>query len=258
LRPPAFAPGRAGRCSLSAGTESTALLGLRSMSGTKRSLGRIVFVGSPWPEGHRIETFDWRGSLDTDGALRFHLHLQTADYNAERDVDTRDTEVGDWASSGVWCNYDRCTLSSDEWGACGFPVATASDPLDLERLHERTFIVDPPPIDLRQHHDRAGFHIYLLGHDDVADHHINFAIGERPGVFAVSWRGRIALTYGGQSEFKYAFEAMIPSARLERITVCSEMGDDIVVDDLAACLVQADRYRLIHTGKRREFVLRDA
>lgn len=46
---------------------------------------RIFFAGNPWPEGHPIRTFQWSARL-CDGMVWFDFHLETIDYDAERDI----------------------------------------------------------------------------------------------------------------------------------------------------------------------------
>ncbi|MGC4089360.1 MAG: hypothetical protein QM756_16025 [Polyangiaceae bacterium] len=106
-------------------------------------VGRIVFQGGPWPLGHGIKKARWIAVLGEAG-LRFHLHVETRDYDAEDDrEDDSDEDASNWDSRGVWNNYQSCTLSSTQWDHAGFVVATAKRPIDLEQLEGKAFRVDP-------------------------------------------------------------------------------------------------------------------
>ncbi len=168
---------------------------------------RIVFEGNPWPEGHAIEVFTWT-AREVDGEVWFDLHLETADYYAERDIED-DGEDADssWESPGVWGNYHACTLSSTKWHEGGFKVCAKAD-YSPAFLDGREFIVDPDPESFEDWDDHA-FHIYLLGHDAVSRHRIRFERIGDSNDFTITWEGRIALAYVGQHEYRYAFSAVI-------------------------------------------------
>jgi hypothetical protein len=183
------------------------------------SRARIKFAGNPWPKGHPVAAAAWTAVLAPDG-LRFHLHLETAEYSAEDDrEDTREPR-GDWTARIVWNNYHRCTLSSTKWASQGFLVATPGKPIDLERLEGRTFRVDPVdgdevPADLEL--EDLAFGIYLLGHDAVADHRIHFVERRGPQTYDLRWRARIALAYAGDYTLAHRLDATLPKLRLARI-----------------------------------------
>ena len=52
----------------------------------------------------------------------------------------------------------------------------------------------------------------LLGHDSVADHEIHFR-ELAPDDYSLTWRGRVALSYAGDDEFRHQFEAHLESIR---------------------------------------------
>ena len=57
--------------------------------------------------------------------------------------------------------------------------------------------------------DNLAFHIYLLGHDSVANHRISFQRVGNSNLFDIVWTGDIALTYVGDYMLEHAFEARI-------------------------------------------------
>jgi hypothetical protein len=176
-----------------------------------------VFPGNPWPNGHAIKDFAWSGRLDPGSGIWFDLHLETDNYyaddeNPEPDYDNEDSE-GDWDSKIVWHNYHSCTVSSTYWGGDGFQVGSKEKPLDFDALTMHEFQADPLPVKfldrfpwVDENQTRA-FNIYLLGHDMCADHAIRFPQRLDTDSFAIDWRGRIALTYAGDREFRYSFRA---------------------------------------------------
>lgn len=176
---------------------------------------RILFPGNPWPEGHPVESFQWTASV-RDGSVWFDLHLQTAAYDAEREIEQADEEdddeedgedfASDWEAPGVWTNYHRCTLSSTKWpGFPGFEVGPVAG-YSLQGLDgfEAT-VDDPPPADQAAN----AFHIYLFGHGAVARHRIRFERVAGTDRFDITWRGHIALSFGGDPDYDRAFTATL-------------------------------------------------
>jgi hypothetical protein len=201
---------------------------------------RIRFIDNPWPEGHPIAEFEWTSRVQ-DGRVWFDLHLRSADYSSERRVeDDEDTEYdNDWEAPIVWNNYHRCTLSSTHWGdGNGFEVCAVED-YSPEWLDGRAFIVEPVERDMSEIEDldALSFHIYLLGHDSVANHRIEFRrtrnqYGDQRGNtsfdasdhrtadherFDIFWNGDIALTYTGNNALEHRFEARIVGVPFPRI-----------------------------------------
>lgn len=169
---------------------------------------RIIFPGNPWPLGHRVSKFDWTAEV-TDGDLWFFFHLETEAYDSESEgcPGSESGPDADWKSPITWGNFHSCTISATKWGEeAGFLVGRKSK-FNLNRLSGREFHVDPLP--LQADDDSKAFHIYMLGHDDVADHRIKFFRDEKTGLFDIHWQGKIALSYLGDYEFRYGFEAQI-------------------------------------------------
>lgn len=183
---------------------------------------RIQFPGNPWPEGHALAEFAWTVRV-VDGVVWCDLHLRSANYYAEHDLELDEDEDLDvdeededdhgssWEAAGVWGNYHRCTLSSTFWGNDrGFPLCPIGD-FTPAWLDARTFEVDTiaagtvKDVEL----DDLAFHIYLLGHDSVANHRIAFHRVGDSDRFDIVWNGDIALTYTGDDALAHRFEARI-------------------------------------------------
>lgn len=60
--------------------------------------------------------------------------------------------------------------------------------------------------------EQPAFTIYLLGHDSVGFHRFKFERLPDSDKFKILWSGKIALSYRGDSEFKYDFHAVIGNA----------------------------------------------
>ena len=176
---------------------------------------RIRFHGNPWPGGHALAEFAWTVRV-VDGMAWCDLHLRSADYYAERDIalDEDEESESSWEAAGVWDNYHRCTLSSTYWDDDrGFLLCPAAD-FSAEWLDGRTFEVDTVTTGTLEgvELDDLAFHIYLLGHDSVANHRITFQrIGDSDR-FDITWAGDIALTYAGDDDLAHRFEARIANA----------------------------------------------
>lgn len=214
---------------------------------------RIKFLDNPWAEGHAIQDFFWSARLEPSG-IWFDLHLQTADYSAEdtHSEEDIDDSQGDWQAKIVWNNYHQCTLSSNYWGGTGFQVASRERPLDFKVLSGQAFLVDPLPIDFDV--PRA-FDIYLLGHDSAADHRLRFTQRSTPNLFAVDWRGRIALSYSGSYEFRYEFEAHVESTAFEGIELPQGTREQDAQSLLAPFVTHLDAFTLAASGEDLRFQL---
>ncbi|MFE3456425.1 hypothetical protein ACFXKD_02695 [Nocardiopsis aegyptia] len=215
---------------------------------------RIWFPGNPWPDGHRIRTFVWGGLLDPEGAVRFAFELTSADYAAdeppEPGTDDDDRPGSDFTSPPVWRNYHRCDISPSR----GFVVGTPDAPLDFGALDGRTFRVDRLEDVADLEDDDVAFHLYLLGHDSVADHRVRFTAGASPFVFALEWDGRIALTYAGEEEFEHRFRARVGRARFRGFHVPDELDDEAADRMLTACVRDPARFRFSREGGERRYL----
>jgi len=95
-------------------------------------------------------------------------------------------------------------------GHRGFPLCPVAD-FSADWLDGRTFEIDTiangtlDGVEL----DDLAFHIYLLGHDSVANHRITFQRIAGSDCFDIVWTGDIALTYAGDDDLDHRFEARI-------------------------------------------------
>jgi hypothetical protein len=177
---------------------------------------RIYFEGNPWPEGHPIKSFAWKARL-IDGEVWFDVHLVSADYYSERDIeDDEDVEYeSDWKAPIVWGNYHSCTMSSNYWHEGGFKACKIED-YSPEFLDGLELEVDMYPDQIEDWDDMA-FHIYLLGHDAVACHKIKFLLDGYTNKFTIVWTGLIAQAYVGDYEFKHPFKFTVDNQEFPKI-----------------------------------------
>lgn len=168
--------------------------------------GRIWFAKNPWPKGHAIRAATWSGRLDPERGLVFDLHVESASYYAEVDVESDDLDAESWDSPIVWGNYHSCSLSSTKWQHRGFVVGTPKKPLAWSKLSGHTFRVDPARSELPPGEPLGrSFGIYLLGHDAVADHRITFTRAR--AAWSIDWTAKIALAYVGRTELEHRMRA---------------------------------------------------
>jgi hypothetical protein len=191
--------------------------------------GRIFFPGNPWPNGHRIISCDLvasinplRGLYTEDApykgpALTLAIELKTAEYDEEDPTDRDGIGADNWSSKISWNNYGSCWIG--ESGTSNTPGFVVSDGVTPFSFHEEEyrFTVDPLPIDWNAFVATQAFGTYLLGHDDVADHDIHLHSRQPNGTYTLDWTGRIALTYAGDDEFTYQFQAHVTGVRFREI-----------------------------------------
>jgi len=174
---------------------------------------RIYFKDNPWPAGHPIKCFFWSAEIKA-GDIWFHFHLKTESYYSEFEYDESSDEAFEdasaWESPAVWENYHSCTLSTNKWHKGGFKVCKISD-YSMDLLDGLTIEVDKNPENLDEWESLA-FHIYLLGHDAVANHRIRFMRTE-DDAFNIEWSGNIALAYAGDYDLNHEFKAFITAAK---------------------------------------------
>ena len=153
-----------------------------------------------------MKSFDWRARIK-EGKVWFDFHLETEDYDSERQIDDDEANgSSDWEAPIVWNNYHACTLSTRFWHEGGFPVVNLGGVMSLDALDGLELVVDsPPPGNLEDH----AFHVYLLGHDAAAEHRIKFTRIAGTDRFNILWTGRLALVYAGDHEYKYKFAATL-------------------------------------------------
>ena len=182
---------------------------------------RIYFLNNPYPKGHLLEEFTWSGRLEPDTGIWFDLHLKTKHYYDEDESGDSEEVSNDWNAKIVWANFNSCILSSTFWNDnAGILIGTKRRKLDFQNLVSEVIEADklPRPKSFDINEDPP-FHIYLLGHDDCAEHKIQFTNSQKTGFFDIKWNGKIALAYAGDYEFKYDFDAKIYQTRFDGIRV---------------------------------------
>ena len=203
--------------------------------------GRIQFAGNPWPLGHRVVSCTFNASIhpavgayassypNSGPGLMLEFVLTTAEYDEddEHDEESKDdppAELGqsdsdqpDWTSKIVWNNYHCCTIGPSQSSQVpGIRVADGSMPFAFD-LPEYRFAVDTLPIDWQNFHETSAFGIYLLGHDSVANHHIDLHSRQPDGSYTLDWTGKIALTYAGHENFAHDFSAHVTGVRFDSL-----------------------------------------
>lgn len=220
---------------------------------------RIYFVGNPWPNGHKIIEFVWSGRLEPESGLWFDLHLRTEDYYAddpedEDDEEDEDDDEGDWKAKGCWGNYHRCTLSSTYWDNPGIQVGSADHPFDFLSIDQQPILVDSLDT-LDYDFEKNALHIYLMGHDAVADHRISF---ERKAehLFSLNWTGKIALAYVGSEEFRYDFQTKITDAKFTGFRIPRDLDHDAATRVLNQFVTDPSIYVLVEQDGHWVFALK--
>lgn len=193
---------------------------------------RIFFKGNPFPQGHPVKTFSWCGEIDAQRGLIFHFHLVTEDYNMEDRSDDVQDDLTDWQSKTVWNNYHSCKLSSKAWGNEGILVPTLDKRFDFDQAFPVVLSVDHLPLDEDWDPDDLAFGIYLLGHDSCAGHRIEIK-RVNGNVFNLNWTGKIALTYAGEEDFDYEFEAIVSSISFDGIHYPKEWSQERAIIELS-------------------------
>ncbi len=208
---------------------------------------RIFFEDNPYPMGHKLKAFQWIAELKPDLGIWFHLHLETENYYAEDDTnDPEDMEYeSDWKAKVAWGNFHSCRISSSYWHDGGFLGASESKKFDFSSSEEKAFHLDklPRPDDFDYDNDMV-FGIYLLGHDDCANHKINFKkqIGKN---FTINWNGEIALAYMGDYEFKYKFHTEIKEVKMDGIICPANLSDDQISSYLSKYSIGFEDIKII-------------
>ncbi|MEC2077747.1 hypothetical protein [Metabacillus fastidiosus] len=230
-------------------------------------MDRIYFADNPWPNGHRIIKFEWSAhfkykeedELAGKAGLYFDFHLETADYYEEDDEEHEydDEPESDWGAKIVWNNYHSCTLSSTEWDDKGFLVGNDSAPFNPETLDGKEFIIDFLSKDKQEDLDLdlTAFDIYLLGHDAAAFHTIKFTRIEG-STYQIDWKGKLALAYVADYEFRYDFRTFISSASFKGITIPDELTDDKAYELLERFISKPSLFELKHDNGKRQFLLK--
>jgi hypothetical protein len=220
---------------------------------------RIYFKGNPYLKGHRIKKFIWSGRLDENQQLWFDFHLETDDYYAEDDIeDEEDDEAdSDWEAKSVWANYHSCTISSTKWQSQGIEIDTTKGKFDFDGLPQNELSVDTLPLENDFDFDDLSFQIYLLGHDSCANHRIKFS-QNNTNSFDIEWSGKIALTYGGEEEFKHDFSAFIHGVTFDGFYLPKNLGVEKAMEVFSNKLNNIESFEFVDLNpksNKREFKL---
>lgn len=199
-------------------------------------ISKIYFKGNPYPLGHQLKEFVWSGRLQDGKGLIFDFHLKTENYGISKTISIDTDDTPDWEARGVWENYGQCTMSSTHWDGHGILVGTKVAPFNFHQILDRPIVVDLLP-EAKNYPLRAlGINLYLLGHDDCANHIIEFVQQYDRSTFDIKWNGNIALTYAGENEFKHEFEANIYKTKFAGIAIDPNLNEMQNLRLLKECL----------------------
>lgn len=230
---------------------------LKSLLGLKKQPNRIYFRDNPYPKGHRIKKFVWSGRLDEDEQLWFDFHLETDDYDAEDNTEDIEEPESDWKAKIVWGNYHSCTISSNEWHSGGIKIQSSNEKFDFNTLPQKELTADTFPLETDFDFNDLAFHIYLLGHDSCANHQIKF-YKKGNDSFDIEWRGKIALTYGGEDEFKHDFTALVQDVKFDGFYLPKDLGLEKAKAVFDRKLKDIDNYQFVDLNtksNKREYKL---
>ncbi|MDR2235248.1 MAG: hypothetical protein LBE92_03915 [Chryseobacterium sp.] len=185
----------------------------------EKPIRKIHFSDNPYPEGHDIIDFIWRGRINEDETIWFDFHLKTDHYGAgtaDNNEDEENEDISDWHSRSVWNNYQSCTMSSMYWGEeGGIRIDEPDKKLNLHTAIENELSSTDLPSDYYFEEEDLAFGLYLLGHDNCAGHTIKFIKTDHPQQYDIEWKGKIALSYSGDYEFSHDFNALIRSVEFD-------------------------------------------
>lgn len=217
---------------------------------------RIFFKDNPYPLGHKIVEFVWSGHLDENGQLWFDLHLKTEKYYAEdpthfdeNDEDDNDDEdLSEWDAKNSWGNYHACTMSSTYWGSNGILIDVSKGKLDFAYLGNLQLTADKMPTNHimppEMEWDDLAFNIYLLGHDACASHQIDISQTGK-NCFDLRWKGKIALAYKGEDEFKYSFSANIDCVKFDGFDYPQTLSQEAVREQFSKFIANCDDFEFV-------------
>ena len=188
--------------------------------------GRIWFKENPWPGGHTIETARFAVHIvedvdDVPNAIGAQLQLsiesmEYADEPTEEIADIgEDEEEVSWSSRGQWEAHTRCRINGTD-----VVIGSEMEPFALSRFENWDVKFDEGMTELPEDMDIEDltFICYVLGHDAVADHALQFrATPGRANHFDIDWTGAVALAYSGEYEFEYRFRAELRGIPFEKI-----------------------------------------
>ena len=212
---------------------------------------KIYISNSPFTNGHKIVDFVWSARLDEDFELWMDFHLETDKYDEEEeykdDLDEIDDISEENAEKQLWINYDHCTISSTFWNNKGIKIENFKD-LDFNNLNNKTILVDELPVNLENTKDLA-FGISMLGNDTIANHEITFIDTKEVGVFDIKWKGKIANTYLGETDFDYDFYVYMKNIRFAGIKINPSLEKKQVVEFFKSNSIHFADFELIDANE---------
>ena len=179
------------------------------------------------------------------------LHLESDNYDEEEeykdDLDEIDDISEENAEKQLWINYDHAIISSTYWNNKGIKIDNDAQ-LDFNQLNKKTFEIDPLPVNLDESENLA-FGISMLGNDTVAQHEITFLVTEEFGVFDIKWKGKIANTYLGETDFDYDFYVYMKNIKFNGIKVHPSLEKEKVTAFFEKSLTHFNDFELVDTDE---------
>ncbi|WP_314244591.1 hypothetical protein [Empedobacter tilapiae] len=212
---------------------------------------KIYFSNSPFTNGHKVIDFVWNARLDQNFDLWMDLHLESDNYDQEEeykdDLDEIDDISQENAEKQLWINYDHAIISSTYWNNKGIKIENETQ-LDFNLLNKKIFEIDPLPVNLDEPESLA-FGVSMLGNDSIAQHEITFLDTEEFGVFDIKWKGKIANTYLGETDFDYDFYVYMKNIKFGGVKVDPSLKKEDVVDFFKSKLTHFEDFELVETDE---------
>ncbi|RIV20412.1 hypothetical protein DYU11_20405 [Fibrisoma montanum] len=201
--------------------------------------GRIFLNTGLFPNGHALTKFDWTARLIPGAGLFFDFDIQSEAYCSDYDGNFEDEDHLLWESKGMWANSGACWISStDEWET-GFLVGNSVEPFTFERLGNASYC--PDPLEGYWENEDRSFAAYILDHDFVCGHTIEFEKQES-GLYAINWTGKVALSNEGDFEFKYNFLVKASEVKFDGVRFPARMTLDEAREELNRYVVNIDEF----------------
>ncbi|MCU0437600.1 MAG: hypothetical protein MUC49_06765 [Raineya sp.] len=176
---------------------------------------KIYFLGNPYPNGHKVKNFVWNGRVDNNENIWFDFHLESENYYAEDESDDIEEPESNWNAKVLWKNYHNCKISSTYWKEKnkGIKIGSKTKKVNFNNCVQKELIANKLPFSKNFDYENLAFNIYLLGHDNCANHNIIFKKNKEN--FDIEWSGKIALTYSGKNLFDYSFIVNMQNIKFE-------------------------------------------
>lgn len=134
-------------------------------------------------------------------------------------------------------------------------MGAPSEKFDWNDWQQRVVHIDPAEDSLPedQEYEERAFHIYLLGHDAVADHHIRFqALADEK--WRIEWKGKIALTYGGDYDLDYRFETALEPVQFDGFYLEDGINEQQAWSLFREAVAKPECWQLVSEKNRRRFI----